>query len=466
MIRLGPKVTLKLITPSSLSTPQLSSALSDVPDIMPLPIPIPPMTPHSNILGDIDINLADLTSNLPDSLYASHLEQANPPAPIHAFTPPDTAEVSTPRIPRLSYVKGPFLISRQLAAGGFARAMGAEDVASGRLLCLKVFRKDRLKHKGTEKGLLNELEVYKRLASSRECCPGTTFLMELEMSFQTNNEICFAMDLMTNDLLHHMENDSAHCLHNARRWSAQLALGINALHNMGIIHRDIKSENVLIDIRQNVRIADFGLSYITEEPKPLNPWCDYTSDVKGTIYCMAPEILRNMKNPGSMKYGTPVDWWAFGCVLYELLSPPDHKAGVASCLAAILLTSSRQELFDSADAIMEFVSWHSEHYGTFDLFPAFHQLDSLMADLVVGLLNPLALLRYGFRQVANHRYFSNEDGTSEFNGACSRALQREEQPQMLPKLWDAQTQPAKIWCALPSGRPTHTPNVDWRKPRP
>ncbi|KAG1808224.1 kinase-like domain-containing protein [Suillus subaureus] len=438
--RLGPKVTLKLITPSSLSPPQLSSASSDVPDIMPLPIPIPKITG--------DINTVDLNSKLPDFLCPSHMELDDPPAPIHAFTLPGTTEGSTPRIPLLSYVNGPFRVWRQLSTGGFARAMGAEDIASGRLLCLKVFSKDRLKHNKTEEGLLNELKVYKRLASSREYCPATTFLMELEMSFQTKKKICFVMDLMTNDLLHYMENQSAYCVQNARRWSAQLALGINALHNMGIIHRDIKAENVLIDMRQNVRIADFGLSYIDEEPKLLTSWQDYASDVKGTIYCMAPEILRNKKNPDSMRYGTPVDWWAFGCVLYELISP-DH-----------------QELFDSEDAIMEYVSWHSKHRGTFDLFPAFHQLDSLMADLVVGLLNPLAILRYGFHRVTNHRYFSNSDGTSEFHGACSRALQREKQPQMLPKLWDEQTQSAEIWCAPPFGRSTHTSNVDWRKPRP
>ncbi|KAG2148417.1 kinase-like domain-containing protein [Suillus cothurnatus] len=222
--------------------------------------------------------------------------------------------------------------------------------------------------------------------------------MELEMSFQTKEKICFVMDLMTNDLLHYMHNQSAYCFQNARRWSAQLALGINALHYMGIIHRDIKAENVLIDIRQNVRIADFGLSYINEEPKCLDPWEDYTSDVKGTVHCMAPEILRNKKNPDPMKYGIPVDWWAFGCVLYELISP-DHE-----------------ELFDSEDAIMEYLSWRSEHYGTFDLFPAFHQLNSLMADLVVGLLNPITISRYGFKQVKNHQYFLNDDGTSEFRG--------------------------------------------------
>jgi len=162
------------------------------------------------------------------------------------------------------------------------------------------------------------------------------------------------------------------------------ALGINALHYMGIIHRDIKAENVLIDIRQNVRIADFGLSYIDEEPKCLDPWEDYTSDVKGTVHCMAPEILRNKKNPDPMKYGIPVDWWAFGCVLYELISP-DHEVCVVFRLVAILLISPHQELFDSEDAIMEYLSWRSEHYGTFDLFPAFHQLNSLMADLVVGV---------------------------------------------------------------------------------
>ncbi|KAG2738790.1 kinase-like protein, partial [Suillus brevipes Sb2] len=132
---------------------------------------------------------------------------------------------------------GPFRIWRHLSSGGFAKAIGADDMSSKRLLCLKVFRKDRLKRKRTEEGLLNELEVYKRFASSKECCPATIFLMELERCFQTKKRICFAMDLMSSDLTYYMRNESKYCLENARRWSAQLALGINALHTMGIIHR-------------------------------------------------------------------------------------------------------------------------------------------------------------------------------------------------------------------------------------
>jgi hypothetical protein len=174
-----------LITPSSLSAPKVSSALPDIPSIMPLPIPIPKIAR--------DTNTADLTSDPPDFLCPSHLEPADPPASIPAFTLPGTADMSIPRMSPPSYVNGPFRVWRQLSTGGFARAIGAEDMASGRLLCLKVFSKDRLKHNETEEGLLNELKVYKRLASLGQCRPATIFLMELEMSFQTKEKICFVM---------------------------------------------------------------------------------------------------------------------------------------------------------------------------------------------------------------------------------------------------------------------------------
>jgi hypothetical protein len=177
-LRLDPKVTLKLITRPSPSTPDSSSALPGAPDVVPRLIPIP----ISKISMDIDT--ADLTSNLPTPLHSSHFE----PVPIHAVSPQGTTEVSTPK-----NVNGPFRIFRHLSSGGFAKAMGAQDKASGRFLCLKVFSKDRLQQNRTEEGLLNELEVYKRLASSKECCPAKMFLMELEMSFQTKKDVCFAM---------------------------------------------------------------------------------------------------------------------------------------------------------------------------------------------------------------------------------------------------------------------------------
>jgi serine/threonine protein kinase len=118
------------------------------------------------------------------SLHSAHVD----PVPIHPASHQGTTDVPNPQA-----VNGPFRILRHLAEGGFATAMGAEDLASGRLMCLKVFRKDRLKKKRTKRSILNELEIYKRIACSRECCPATIFLMELETSFQTKKFVCFAM---------------------------------------------------------------------------------------------------------------------------------------------------------------------------------------------------------------------------------------------------------------------------------
>jgi len=160
------------------------------------------------------------------------------------------------------------------------------------------------------------------------------------------------------------------------------AIGINALHRMGIIHRDIKPANILIDTQENVKIADFGLSFMKKEPKRLHKNWGYSSEVSGTINFMAPEILRNVDEPYSETHGAPVDWWAFGCVLFELLSPPEHKVRIASYLVVVLLISPRQMLFNSGDDIKAYVAWNEENLRNPGLYPAFLQLGAIKADLV------------------------------------------------------------------------------------
>lgn len=91
---------------------------------------------------------------------------------------------------------------------------------------------------------------------------------------------------------------------------------------MGILHRDIKCENILIDSRENVRIIDFGLSYLNPSREPLRLCDGYTDDFLGTVPYMAPEILRNQDIPVHERrlYGPAVDWWALGCILFEMES--------------------------------------------------------------------------------------------------------------------------------------------------
>ncbi|XP_071442787.1 mitogen-activated protein kinase kinase kinase 13 isoform X2 [Hetaerina americana] len=95
--------------------------------------------------------------------------------------------------------------------------------------------------------------------------------------------------------------------HRMVNWSKQIASGMNYLHSHKIIHRDLKSPNVLIGNGEIIKISDFGTS---------REWNEISTKMSfaGTVAWMAPEIIRN--EPCSEK----VDIWSYGVVLWELLT--------------------------------------------------------------------------------------------------------------------------------------------------
>lgn len=83
------------------------------------------------------------------------------------------------------------------------------------------------------------------------------------------------------------------------------------LHNMGIIHRDLKSRNILTDNNWHIKIADFDLSRIRQATLYKN---DPSSTLVGTPSWMAPELIQGLK------YDEKVDVYSFGMVLFELMT--------------------------------------------------------------------------------------------------------------------------------------------------
>ena len=98
----------------------------------------------------------------------------------------------------------------------------------------------------------------------------------------------------------------------AKFYAAEIALAVLFLHQRGILHRDLKLENVLVDNDGHCKIADFGLSKLGM----FRP-CKATTQC-GTPFCMAPEIVKNLP------YDQGVDWWAVGIMIFEMLTgnPP------------------------------------------------------------------------------------------------------------------------------------------------
>lgn len=91
-------------------------------------------------------------------------------------------------------------------------------------------------------------------------------------------------------------------------YAAEILLGLECLHKEGIIYRDLKPENVVLDGEGHVKLTDFGLSKMFKSGENMAfSFC-------GTPEYLAPEIVRGAG------YNFSVDWWSFGIIIYEMLS--------------------------------------------------------------------------------------------------------------------------------------------------
>jgi serine/threonine protein kinase len=109
------------------------------------------------------------------------------------------------------------------------------------------------------------------------------------------------------------------------RYTAQVLAGLAYLHERGIVHRDIKGANVLVDAQGNLKLADFGAAKQLEQVRGTGSGSGAQANseacqtVTGTPYYMAPEVIQ-----GARHYGRKADVWSLGALVVEMASgaPP------------------------------------------------------------------------------------------------------------------------------------------------
>ncbi|EAY06484.1 AGC family protein kinase [Trichomonas vaginalis G3] len=138
------------------------------------------------------------------------------------------------------------------------------------------------------------------------------FLVSLHFTFQTRSKFYFGLEYVPGgDLKFHKSQVGKIPIFDAKLYAAQIGLAITYLHGIGIVYRDLKPENVLLDGQGYIKLVDFGLSKDINQVKTTRTFC-------GTPEYISPELILK-KN-----YGYAVDEWALGVLMYEIIfgDPP------------------------------------------------------------------------------------------------------------------------------------------------
>ena len=197
----------------------------------------------------------------------------------------------------------------QLGKGSFGEVYLVEKIDTGIQYALKTLRK--------EKVLGNNLIKYAFAERNIQLNITHPFIVKLNYAFQTSEKLAMVMDYCPNgDLGAQINREIRFPEEKAKFYSVEVLLALEELHKHGIIFRDLKPENVVIDKDGHARLTDFGLS-----KEGVNEG-DLAKSFCGSVAYLAPEMIKRTGHSRS------VDWYLFGALIYEMLvgSPPYYSA--------------------------------------------------------------------------------------------------------------------------------------------
>ncbi|GAA5872752.1 hypothetical protein JCM16303_006819 [Sporobolomyces ruberrimus] len=192
-----------------------------------------------------------------------------------------------------------FYLLRSVGKGAFGKVRVVQHKQTKTLYALKYINKSRISKQHAVNNIIQERRLLEEIDSP--------FVCNMRFAFQDDENLFMVLDLMLGgDLRFHLDRLGSMKEEVVRFYVAEMAMALGDLHKRGIVHRDIKPDNILLDERGHAHLTDFNIAVHFTERRAL-------TSVAGSMAYMAPEVL------SKRGYFSTVDWWSLGVVAYELL---------------------------------------------------------------------------------------------------------------------------------------------------
>ncbi|KAI0553134.1 kinase-like domain-containing protein [Xylaria curta] len=191
-----------------------------------------------------------------------------------------------------------FRLMRVVGRGAFGKVRIVERKDTGLSFALKYIRKDEVVRSESVRNIIRERRMLEHV--------NHPFICNLRYSFQDIEYMYLVVDLMSGgDLRFHISRKTF-TEEAVRFWISELACALRYVHGQGIIHRDVKPDNVLLDADGHVHLTDFNVASDIISGKLL-------TSKSGTLAYLAPEVY------GGRGYDVRADWWSLGVLFYECI---------------------------------------------------------------------------------------------------------------------------------------------------
>lgn len=210
-----------------------------------------------------------------------------------------------------SLVKETYNLGDPIGIGASGEVLLATHRTNNTKFACKIVKKNSSMNDA--QSMSTEIEIMKRVRHRN--------IVSMYELYETPKCLWIILELVdSGDLLTHLATIDEHSEKIAARFIKQVFHGLHYLHSLGIVHRDIKLDNILLNHEGMIKIADFGLSalvrlgesgYDPDESKKRKSYREL-HEMWGTKEYFAPEII-------DQAYGPQADVWAVGCILFEIL---------------------------------------------------------------------------------------------------------------------------------------------------